>query len=162
MKLYQLTDEFLNLYDSLDDPEKPEEEVDQMLAGIAEQITEKAENIGKLVKTWEGEEKSFEEEVKRLQIKRSTLKHRVERIKEYLKHHMEVIGTEKIEGGTFKFAIQKNSRPSIEVDDINLLPSNYVIIQKSPDKDLLYQDWKMGKAIPESARVVQGTHLRIR
>ena len=162
MKLYELTTEFKALYQSLDDPETDDAFVELALADIAKMITGKADNIGKLVRIWEAEEKSFEEEYKRLKEKRDIVRHRIDRIKFYLHTQMESMGTNKIEGDLFKFAIQKNSRPSIRVDDPDKLPPEYVIITKSPDGDLLYQDWKAGKSLPECAIVIQGTHLRIR
>jgi hypothetical protein len=160
--LYELTTEFKALYASLDDPETDDAFVEQVLAETAKMITAKADNIGKLVRIWEAEEKAFEEEYKRLREKRDVARHRIDRIKFYLQTQMESMGTNKIEGELFKFAIQKNSRPSIEAPDPDRLPPEYFIITKRVDGDLLYQDWKAGKPLPVGVQVVQGTHLRIR
>lgn len=162
MELYELTQEFTDLYHRLDDEEIDENVLNAELEVVAQQITSKTEEIGKLVKIWEAEAKKFEDETRRMQIRKKSLENKIERIKEYVKHHMEVIGTSKIEGELFKFAIQKNSRPKIETMDIDKLPNQYIIIEKRPDNDLLYQDWKMGKQLPAGVNAVVGTHLRIR
>ncbi len=53
MKLYELTQNYLNLLDLLENPEIPKEVVESAIAEIQGDFEDKAENIVKLIKSIE-------------------------------------------------------------------------------------------------------------
>ena len=72
MKLYELTENYRNLQDLLENPEIDNDLIEKALDEVGEQLEEKAENIAKLIKTLEVEVTGFKTEEKRLADKRKT------------------------------------------------------------------------------------------
>ena len=76
MKLYELTESYLNLQELLENPEVPQELITSALEQVGEELEIKAENIAKLIKTLEVDITGFKEEEKRLSDRRKTLEKR--------------------------------------------------------------------------------------
>ena len=62
-KLYDITQNYNNLLDLLDNAEIPKDMIDNALNEVGEEFELKAENIAKLIKNFESDVKSFKEEV---------------------------------------------------------------------------------------------------
>ncbi|MFR5747044.1 MAG: siphovirus Gp157 family protein, partial [Romboutsia timonensis] len=77
MKLYELTQNYLNLQELLENPEIPAEMIETALNEVGGQIEDKAENIAKLIKTLEADVSGFKAEEKRLADRRKSLENRV-------------------------------------------------------------------------------------
>ena len=84
MKLYELTENYLNLQELLENPEVPQDLITSALEQVGEELEVKAENIAKLIKTLEVDIAGFKEEEKRLSDRRKSLENRVKNLKEYL------------------------------------------------------------------------------
>ncbi|MFQ9546396.1 MAG: siphovirus Gp157 family protein, partial [Clostridium sp.] len=128
MKLYELTQNYLNLQELLENPEIPAEMIETALNEVGGQIEDKAENIAKLIKTLEADVSGFKAEEKRLADRRKSLENRVTGLKNYIDNSMKVTGKNKFKGQLFSFSIQKNP-PSLNVEDEKLIPEEYWIEQ---------------------------------
>ena len=161
MKLYELTQNYLNLQELLENEEIPKEMITEALDNVGEELEAKAENIAKLIKTLEVDITGYKAEELRLSNKRKSLENRVKSLKEYLDNAMKVTGKIKFKGQLFSFSIQKNP-PSVNVIDEKLIPEEYFIPQEPAlDKKRLLSDLKSGIKV-EGAEVKQTESLRIR
>ena len=126
MKLYELTENYRNLQDLLENPEIDQDLITNALDEVGEQLEEKSENIAKLIKTLEVEVTGFKAEEKRLADRRKTLENRITGLKSYIDAAMKATGKKKFKGQLFSFNIQKNP-PSVNITDSTLIPKEYYI-----------------------------------
>lgn len=161
MKLYELTQNYINLQELLDDPEVPVEIINAALSEVTEEIEDKAENIAKIIKGIEADVIALKEEETRLSYKRKGLEGRVKYLKEYLESSMRAVDKPKIKGKLFSFSIQKNP-PSVDVLDECLVPEEFFNIPAPVlDKKEVLARLKAGEDIPGVA-IKQTESLRIR
>lgn len=161
MNLYELTQNYNNLIELLENKDIPKEMIDNALDEVSEAFEVKAENIAKLIKNFECDIKSFKEEENRIADRRKTLENRIKNLKEYLDNAMKMSGKTKFKHGTFSFSISKNP-PSLDVIDESKI-SPIWFIQREPilDKRAIIENLKLGVAI-DGVRLVQNKSLRIR
>lgn len=155
MKLYEITDAYLNIADM-----EETEEVNKSLDIIQDEFDKKAENIIKVIKNIEADAKALKDEADRLSDKRKRLEKKKEDLKEYLFYNMRATNTKKIKAGIFDINIQKNP-PSIKILDENTIPDKYKIFTFKPDKKQLKEDLKNGVKIT-GVSLEQSESLRIR
>ena len=161
MNLYELTENYRNLQELLDNPEIDQEIITNALDEVGEQLEEKAENIAKLIKTLEVEVNGYKTEEKRLADRRKTLENRITGLKSYIDAAMKATGKKKFKGQLFSFNIQKNP-PSVKITDNTLIPKKYYI-QQEPllDKKTVLAELKNGVIVP-GTEILQTESLRIR
>ncbi len=161
MKLYELTQNYLNLQELLEDPTLPGEVINTALSEVGEQLEDKAENLAKLIKTMEVEAAGYKEEESRLAARRKSLETRAKNLKAYLEEAMRAVDKPKIKGKLFSFSIQKNPA-SVEVLDENLIPKE-LFNTPAPvlDKTEILNRLKAGEEIP-GVKLKQTESLRIR
>lgn len=160
MKLYELTQNYLNLLDLLENPEVPADIIQIALEEVEGNFEDKAENIVKLIKSVEGDIKTYKEEELRLSTRRKTLENKVSNLKEYLEGSLKAIGKTEIKGKLFTLKIQKNA-PSVVIDDVNTIPKEYLKIVEEVDKKKIKEDLKNGLEIP-GVKLESSESLRIR
>ena len=160
-KLYELTQNYNNLLELLDNPDISREMIDSALNETGEEIDTKAENIVKVIKSLEVDISGNKEEEKRMADRRKSLENRVNGLKEYLDAAMKATGKEKIKGKVFTISYQKNP-PSVDIKDEKAIPKEYFIAQDPAlDKKQLLADLKAGKEI-DGAAIKQTMGLRIK
>lgn len=157
MNLYELSQNYL----AVQEMDLDEDTLRDTLDSIEETFEDKAENIAKLIRTVEAEEKAFEAEEKRFNAMKKTAANKKQFLKQYLEDNMRLIGKTKFKAGVFNFSIQNNP-PSVEVFDEALLPERFLIeqppkIDRAGIKELL----KVGEEVP-GAELKQTKGLRIR
>lgn len=132
--LYQLTGEYLELLQMLEDEEIEEQVIIDSLEGLDGEIENKADNYAKLIRNLESTNDAIEKEVGRLRYRKITFENRIKNLKEHLYNSMKVTGKTKFTTELFSFNIQKNGgKRALTVDmDIDLIPEEYRI--KQPDK----------------------------
>lgn len=161
MKLYELSNNYQNLLEIMDNPEIPKEEIEKAINEIEDKFNDKAENICKVIKSIELEAKAIKEEEKRLATRRITLENRVKNLKYYLDAEMKATGIKKIKGDIFTLSIQKNV-PSVEINNLEVIPLEYFIIQEPMiNKKGIMDKLKSGEVIP-GACLKQTESIRIR
>lgn len=160
MKLYELTQNYLNLLDLLDNPEVPKEIIENALEEVEGNFEDKAENIVKLIRSVEAEVKAYKDEEDRLSTRRKTLENKVISLKEYLESSLKAIGKQEIKGKLFTLKIQRNA-PSVVIDDYNTIPKEYLKVVEEVDKKKIKEDLKNGVDIP-GVKLEATESLRIR
>lgn len=160
MKLYELTQNYLNLLDLLENPDIPKEIVESALEEVEGNFEDKAENIVKLIKSIEADIKAYKEEETRLSTRRKTLENKVKGLKDYLEGSMIALDKKDIKGKIFTLAIKKNP-PSVVIDDFTILPMEYKKIEEKEDKKKIKESIDNGIEVP-GARIEQKESLRIR
>lgn len=154
--LYELTGQFLNIYNmDLDDETKLD-----TLDSIDWQYNyeEKVENYIKAIKNTEADMEARKNESDRLLELNKKDKRKVERMKEVLKDSMDLTGHERVDTPLFKVSFRKSQ--AVEVDEM-LLPESYKVATYKPDKKRLKEDLKNGLEIL-GATLVERKNLSIR
>lgn len=72
--LYELTDEVLQLYDMMEDPEMDEDAILDTLEGVLGEFDQKADNYAKLIRNMEADVGMFKNEIDKLTTRRGSLK----------------------------------------------------------------------------------------
>ena len=159
-KLYELTQNYNNLLELVDNPDVPTEMLEESLNSIDDEIDTKAENIAKVIKSIESDIAGLKGEEKRLADRRKSLEGRIDNLKEYVEGSMRAVGKEKIRGKVFTLGIQRNA-PSVDVIDEDVIPEQYFITKKELSKKDVLVALKKGEEVPGAA-IKQTESLRIR
>ncbi|NHL37606.1 siphovirus Gp157 family protein [Clostridium botulinum] len=159
-KLYELTQNYNNLLDLVDNPEVAKEVLEESLNQIHEEMDIKLENVAKVIKSIEVDAKGLKEEEKRLADRRKSLENRIVNLKEYAENSMRATGITKIKGKVFTLGIQKNT-PRVEITEEESIPEEYFEIEKKLVKKDILAALKEGKEVPGAA-IKQTESLRIR
>lgn len=160
MKLYELTQNYLNLQELLENEDIPRTMIEESLDNVKDCIEIKAESIAKLIKTLGVESNGIKGEIERLTERKKHLETRQRNLKEYLQNTMESTGQEKLKTNLFSFYITNNP-PSVNVYDLESLDDKYKVIKFEADKKAIIQDLKEGKEVI-GATMSQGRGIRIR
>jgi hypothetical protein len=158
--LYDLTNEYFQILELMEDPEIDREIIQQVLGELTDKIESKAENIAKVIKSIEGDIEVISAEEKRLQGKRRALETNKERLKQYLEEQLELVGSTKVKTPLFSIGIQNNP-VSVEVMDENMIPEDFISYTPTINKKDILAQLKEGKEVPGAA-IKQTRSLRIR
>ena len=144
MTLYDLTEEYKQLLDMIEDPEVDEETWLDTMEAIEGELHDKADSYVFVMKEIEGKIEMRKKEEKRIAEMRRREEASLERIKGRLQASMEYAGEKKFETDHFKFWIQKNP-PSVVVDDEARVPFEYwttpePVVDKKALKDFLKEN----------------------
>ena len=132
--LYELTGEFLELLEMMEDEEVDQAMLEATLEGIDYEIEVKADGYARIIKQMECEMDGLEKELTRLSTRYKSYENRIKWIKDRLKNAMIVTGKTKFKTELFSFNVAKNGGKRKLVVDVPIekLPENMRI--KQPDK----------------------------
>lgn len=131
MKLYELTGQYLQLEELMEDPDVDPEILADTREALDGDFSEKLENCGKILKNFTANQEAIDEEIKRLQAKKKTLTNREESFKKYIKSCMQALNKKKERTPLFLFSIREGS-DSVVIDTEEDVPDEFRI--KVPDK----------------------------
>ena len=136
MTLYELTGQFLELLEMMDDPDIDEQVIIDTLEGVSGEIEVKADNYAKIIAELQSRTSAINLEIKRLQDRKKMIENNIDRMKDSLKQAMVTTGKTKFKTDLFSFSVQKNggALPVIVTVDPDQLPAEMVVITKTPDK----------------------------
>ena len=160
MKLYELTQNYINLQALLEDETISQDLIEKAMKEVSEDIEEKAENYAAIMKNLEAEAEALEKEEKRLAARKSSLRNRNKILKDNLENSMKATGKTKFKTRLFSFNIAKNP-PSLDIADEELIPDKYIVYTKSTAKKIMIDDLKQGVVI-KGVKLKQTESLRIR
>lgn len=131
--LYELTGEFLQLMDMLEDEECDEQCIMDTLESVEYEIEDKADGYAKIIKSLESNVDGLSKEADRLIARKRIYENRIKWLKQNLEMCMRATGKRKFTTDLFSFNIQKNGgKRKLVVDvDIEKVPEQYRI--KQPD-----------------------------
>ena len=131
--IYELTGEFLQLLDMLEDEEVDEQVIMDTLESVECEIEDKADGYAKIIKSLEADVDGIQKENDRLVARRKTYENRIKWLKQNLEMCMRATGKKKFTTDLFSFNIQKNGgKRKLTIDvDVEKIPEEYRI--KQPD-----------------------------
>ena len=159
--LYDLTGDFLQLQERLDDPDEDIQAIEDTLEAIEGNIVVKASNIVQVLKNLSSPIQAIDAEISRLRAKKTAIQAKTDRLKDYIKTNMEAMQLDKIETDLIKIRLQK-SPPACEIVEDSKVPKEYEIteIVVKLDRKKAIIDMKAGKEIP-GLELRQSSHIRI-
>lgn len=160
--LYDLTGEWLDLYDMADDPDMDADVWFDTIEGLEGEIEDKADGYAKVIAQLNADMTAIKAEEDRLYNRRKTIENRINNMKSRLQSMMELTGKTKFKTPLFSFGIQNNPA-SVVIDNESEIPAAYWIPQDPKlDKAKLKEDLKAGKIFEGIAHLAQTQSLRIR
>lgn len=158
--LFNLTDNYKQVYDLI--AEQGDEDVlNDTLASINDALEDKADGYVSVIKSLESDNKTIDEEIKRLQQRKTTNKNGIDRLKESLKEAMEATGKTKFKTALNSYNIQNNP-PSLEVTEEKDIPKEFWLSQAPKlDRKSLLKFLKENSDVPGVA-IKQTRSLRVR
>lgn len=158
--LFNLTDNYKQVYDLIAE-QGDEQALNDTLESINDALEDKADGYISVIKSLESDNKAIDDEIKRIQQRKTTNKNGIDRLKESLKESMEAIGKTKFKTALNSYNIQNNP-PSLNVLDEKLIPSDYWVSQAPKlNKKNALEELKEGKDI-SGVEVKQNRSLRVR
>ncbi|MCI1999582.1 MAG: siphovirus Gp157 family protein [Clostridia bacterium] len=160
-KLYELTADFNNVFEYLENDDIDLDTLENTLQCIECELSEKADGYGKIIKNISADINGLKEEETRLSSRRKTLENRVKWLKGNIFNSMEAMEKTKIKTDLFSFTIQKNP-PAVQLINGKKIPERYLIPQPpKADTESIKNALKEGTQL-DFAQLVQGKSLRIR
>lgn len=157
MKLYDLTQNYLQLLNMIEDGE----DVANTLESLDEAIEDKAEGYAMVIQTVKANIEGLKSEEKRLADYRKSMEKNADRMKRNLQESMKALDKQKIKTDLFSISIRKNPA-KLEILDDSLIPPFYFIEQAPKiDNAALKDALKNGETI-DGAMLVQGESLNIK
>lgn len=123
--LYELTEEYRQLLEMMEDDTVDPEVLQDTLEGVDGEIEAKADNCAKLIRELNGVTSVINEEIERLKARKDVISNNADRVKKYLEKAMIDTGKRKFKTALFGFNIQKNPA-SVVVDQEDKIPEEYV------------------------------------
>jgi vacuolar-type H+-ATPase subunit E/Vma4 len=135
MNIYDLTADFLQLQELLEDPEADSDQINAVMDELNDQIEKKAEGYAKVIRNMEGDLAAVKAEQEKLTAKKNLLEFGIKRLKEDLQAVMTATGKRKFKTDLFSFNIQKNGGADPVIVDVPTeeLPDDFVIVTEKPD-----------------------------
>ena len=158
--LYQLTGEFLELLDMLEDGSDDEQVILDTLEGIDYEVEVKAENYAKIIKELEVKSKCIKEEIQRLTARAAALENKAKMLKTNLEQCMIATGKTKFKTDLFSFGIQNNPEKLV-IDNEADVPDEFLIKQEPKINSKAIKERLKFSDLPY-AHLEQSESLRIR
>lgn len=135
LTLYELTDEFLQLQQILEDGEADEQIYQDTLESLEYDLEEKANNYAKIIRNFESQIETLKAEERRLKDRRQVCEKAIKRLKDNLQAAMVQTGKRKIKTDLFSFTVAKNGGALPVIVDVETedLPDECVVITEKPD-----------------------------
>ena len=143
MKLYEISGAILELQEKLDNAQDEDTKqcIQDTLESIDYSIEEKAENIVKIIRNYEGDISSIDAEIKRLQSMKKVKSNNIDSLREYLKTNLISINKPKVETPLFKITVGKG-QAKLEIEDETKVPDEFIKTRFEVDKTALKEALK--------------------
>lgn len=153
MKLYELSEQYLELQQLGEDGEIPPEVIADTLEAIEGELDQKAENLVMVVQHWDASIDAMKAHKKMIDARIKAFENRKANLIDYLRSNMERTEINKISCPLFTITLVKG-REVVIVDDEDAIPDEYVEtkITTAPRKNDIAKALKNGDEIP-------GAHL---
>jgi len=151
MNLFNIKSEYINIAAQLTDGELTPE-LEEALLINEQNFTEKAINYGYVIKTFESETDTLENEIKRLNALKIARSKAIDKLKVTISNAMQLYQIMEVKAPTFKMNFRKSE--SVEVSD--LLDQNYIVekVSYQPDKIAIKNAIKEGKTVNGAAIII--------
>ena len=148
LSLYVIQQEYISLAESIiDNDGLLSEEMEAALQINKDQLENKSQCYGFIVRQLEGECDMIDNEIKRLEAMKKSRGKTVDRLKESVSKAMQLYEIDKIETPTIKISFRKSE--SIEIEEESLIDEKYMTVKttKTPDKKAIKEAIKAGEIV---------------
>lgn len=157
MKLYEISNKIRDL-PFIQEPDTPFysiniEQTELAINELKLQFDEKVLNIAKLTKELDADIDAIDNEVKRLTDRKKSLQGKKEWFKSYILQNMIDSEIDKVKDAVITVAIKVNP-PSVEVEDVMLLPEQYRKQIWQPEKALILESFKSTGEVIDGAKII--------
>lgn len=161
--LYELTSDYLELLNLLEDPDGDPQAIEDTLEGLDYEIELKADGYAKIIAQLDADASAVDAETKRLQTRKRRMSNSKDRLKKALAGAMIATGKRKIKTELFSFSIRKTPARVVIDEQYENLPEKYLIPQDPKiDKNKIKDDIKAGKDLSGIAHLEQDETVSIR
>lgn len=163
-KLYEITNNFVELMDKVETGEISEEEYNKLGEELALELKNKSENLIGFAKDLEIFIDGAKAEEKRIADLRKSAENKLEKFKEYVKANMERLGLDKVETGIGTLSI-RNNPISVEIIDEDKIPNEFKTIVQTvkTDKKAIADRFKETGELIEGVKInTENKSLRIK
>lgn len=144
MTLYNMTTEYLELLSLLEDPDVSEETIRDTLTMVLEDIVDKVEDYGKVLKQMEADKEALKTEKMRLALRQQAIENRIEVLREGIKSAMLITGQKKIKTKLFTFGISTRKKLVLDVPEEGV-PYEYAKVTYKADTKKITEALNEGK-----------------
>lgn len=145
--LYELSSEFIEASNALQNLDLDDQCISNTLEGLQYPVEQKCNNVAFVVRNLESLAEQIKQAEQQMAARRKAIENRAANVREYLLQNMERCGISKIESPYFKISI-RNNPASVVVDDAGAIPCEFYRYPEapppSPDKKLLLDALKSG------------------
>lgn len=163
MKLYEITAQYQNFLEFVQDTENnltmADSIVSDTLEAIEGEFEVKAVNTAAVLKTLQAEADAIAAAMQAMTARKKALDSRADSLKSYLLHNMQAMGVQKIRHPYFTISVNK-SPEAVFIENESLIGDEFKKVVVTIDKTLIKEALKAGKAVPGCA-LARGEHLRI-
>ena len=162
LSLYQMSQEWEQVFEMLCDPDIPEDAIFDTIAMIEADMDAKAESYAKLIRCMDANAVAISAEVDRLSQRKRSISNRVKFLKRNLEDMMRTTGRRTFKTPLFSFSIQKNGGACpVELAPDAEIPAEW---RKPGDPDTvrIRQYLEQGNSLPFAKLGERGESLRIR
>lgn len=156
--LYELNDMYRNIQFLIESGEYTEEELKFAIDSVNGEISEKLEGYAMVVKNLESDIAGLKAEEKRLADRRKSLEEGVKRMKEAMQDTLLLTGEKRIKTQKFTISLRKSS--SVEIENEDLIPEEFVKVTKTISKSELAK--RLKEAEVPGVKLVEKESLQIR
>jgi hypothetical protein len=144
--IYQLTTEALEIASLLEENELTPE-IEQALVINQDELKEKALNYAYVIRTFEDDVTTIDNEIKRLRALKEAKTNSIERLKESISTAMNIYGIEKVESPLLKLSFRKSE--AVEITNEEVLPMSFKTekVTYTPNKVKIKEAIKNGETV---------------
>lgn len=164
MTLYDITGEYLRLYDLMtDDETNNEAAIMTAFEELHYDLSQKSAGYVSVIKQLEMEADECDKVIEAFKRKKRIRENNVERLKLALMSAMEIACLNELKAGNFTLKIVKNGgKAPLEIPDESLVPERFMKIKYEPDKELIRKTLEDGTELPFAELKERGVHLSIK
>ena len=150
--LFDIVETFRQLLECQEDFEK--EDFEKAWNNVEGSFESKADSIGAVIKTLEGEVDILGKEIERLKSRKASREKRIADVKEYLYTAMQALNKQNVKTARFTFYMTSPQK-KVDILDLDAIPKEFIKITTTPDKTKIAKALKEGANIP-GATLVDG------
>ena len=161
--LYEISEQYRQLLEMLEDPEIDQDIVRDTLEGLEGELEVKAESCIIVSKRLEADADMVSKEIERLTKVKDSLTNNAKKIEESVMQTMVAAGKDKLPTKHFKLSIAKNGGlQPLKLADISEIPEEYIIREPKADTKKIRDALNSGKPLNFAYLEERGVHLNVR
>ena len=161
MTLYEMTTEYQTLLDLLEDGEAPEEAVNDTLSMVLEDIGDKAEGYGIVLKQMQADAEALKAEKQRIAARQAGIEKNIERLRNALLRAMQITGQAKLKTKLFTLSVRNTEKVVLDLPVEEIPVDFWKPVKPEADLKAIGQWIKEGHE-PDFAHFEPATSLTVR